>query len=376
MRDVTVHARQLQTHQRHQRLERSVVTRIPLGRERAPERSLGSGPVAALKGQCGQCQRQLGVATLRRPWQRTCQRRDRLDAAVKNHRHAARGDDPRGERPDPALDGVSQRAHLIAAEGVHACRARMQPRDLAGQFQPQACPQELGEHAVIAVPAPLIVDRAGRDARPLKPLQHPAAIVAPAQRLGQRRIERVHDGRAQQELAQLDRLAGQHLRHEVVAHRCVLACELVDELRRRRVRAQRCRRQPQPRRPALGVHPQTADALTARARASAESLEQRAGLADRARQAPPRADRSPRRPSEAAPAAGEDRPGRPGPASNAPQGDAAAARSPARPRSPPHGSRRARAPPAGHRRPAHSPALERRSRPELEREPRATPPDR
>ena len=103
--------------------------------------------------------------------------------------------------------------------------------------------------------------------------------VAPGERVGELGAQRVDDRRAQQEVAQLRWLAGQHLADQVVADRGVGAGEVLDEGARVGMVLQRHGREAQRGRPALGAPPERREVL-GRQR-DAERAEQRAGLVQR-----------------------------------------------------------------------------------------------
>ena len=107
----------------------------------------------------------------------------------------------------------------------------------------------------------------------------------PGQRVGELGAQRVDDRRAQQEVAQLRWLAGEHLADQVVADRRVGAGEVLDEVARVGMVLQRHRRQAQRGRPALGAPPERREVLGAPARCRARRTARR-----------PRRARSPDRP--------------------------------------------------------------------------------
>ncbi len=89
--------------------------------------------------------------------------------------------------------------------------------------------------------------------------EDPLGVAAARQRVGEVAGHPVDDRDPQQEVAQVGRLLGQHLGEQVVRDGGVVAGEVGDELLRLRVRAQGQRREPQPRRPALGALPELLD---------------------------------------------------------------------------------------------------------------------
>ena len=129
------------------------------------------------------------------------------------------------------------------------------------------------------MPRAALVERRREHAAVLQSRQHRVAVRRPGERVGELGAQRVDDRRAQQEVAQLRWLAGQHLADQVVADRRVGAGEVLDEGARVGMVLQRHGREAQRGRPALGAPPERREIL-GRQR-DAERTEQRAGLVER-----------------------------------------------------------------------------------------------
>ena len=157
--------------------------------------------------------------------------------------------------------------------------APVQRRDVVGQLPAQLGAQELGEQRVVAMPGAALVERRREHAAVLQSRQHRVAVARPGQRVGELGAQGLDDRRAQQEVAQLGWLAGQHLADQVVADGRVGAGEPLDEGARVGMVLQRHRRQAQRCRPALGAPPQRGQVLGRQH--DAERGEQRSGLVQR-----------------------------------------------------------------------------------------------
>ena len=120
----------------------------------------------------------------------------------------------------------------LAAEpgaGQPLRRAGVQLGLQARALEPQARAQQLAEQAVIAVPGALTIERGHEHAVALELLQRERAAARAGEGVGELAGHAVDDARAQQQLAQLRRPAGQHLAHQVVGDRAVVAREVGDE---------------------------------------------------------------------------------------------------------------------------------------------------
>ena len=82
-------------------------------------------------------------------------------------------------------------------------------------------------------------------------LEHPIAVLAERDRVGEASADRVDDGRLEQECSVLLRLAGHHLAHEVVGEGSVVRAERRDQVAGALPPVQGQGRQADARRPAL-----------------------------------------------------------------------------------------------------------------------------
>ena len=162
------------------------------------------------------------------------------------------GQQPGGQLPVPRRLGVPDRLHREPAGGQPAGRRRVQPGHRARLGAAQLQPQQPGEHLVIAEPRPGRVQRHHERAGRLQVLQHPLPALVPGQQPGQLPVDPLQDRGPQQQPPHRLGLPVQHLGQQVLRHRPLAAGELRREPRRIRMRGQRQRRQPQPRRPPLG----------------------------------------------------------------------------------------------------------------------------
>ena len=124
---------------------------------------------------------------------------------------------------------VPDRVRDEVVGGVPVAGPPVQVRHLVGVLGEQACVQHVGEQVVVAVPGALRVERDDEEVAALEVLQHPGAVGAAGDRVAQGAGEPVEDGGAEQEVADLGGLAGQHLVGEVVDDEPVAAGERLDE---------------------------------------------------------------------------------------------------------------------------------------------------
>ena len=114
-----------------------------------------------------------------------------------------------------------------AVLGVPARGAGVQPGSSAAELALRARAQQLREQAVVAEP---LAARVEPEHEPVGALERRPACRAPELLAGQRvrevAADAVDDRRAQQERAQLRRLAVEHLGEQVVADHAVVAGEL------------------------------------------------------------------------------------------------------------------------------------------------------
>ena len=126
-----------------------------------------------------------------------------------------------GERVPDGVLGQAVAAYQSLARGA--------ARDLVGVLGEQAGAQDVGEQVVVAEPGALGVERHDEQVVALEVLQHRAAVGLAGDRVAQGTGEPVEDGGAEQELAHLGGLPGQHLVGEVVDDEPVAAGERLDE---------------------------------------------------------------------------------------------------------------------------------------------------
>ncbi len=117
----------------------------------------------------------------------------------------------------------------------------------------QLQPQKVGEQVVVAKPRSAGVDRRHEGVGVLELLQDPLGPRGPGEEVGQGTADAVHDRRPQQQVANLGRLALEHLGQEVRRHGPFAAGELADEALAVRMGRERDRRQPESGRPAFRV---------------------------------------------------------------------------------------------------------------------------
>ena len=129
------------------------------------------------------------------------------------------------------------------------------------------------------MPSAVLVEWRGQDAAVLQASQHRVGVLRPGERVGQIDAQRLDDRGAQEEVAQLGRLARQHFADQVVADRRVGAREVLDEVPRLRVVQQRDGGQAQSRGPALGAPPERREVLGSERKV--ERGEHGAGLVER-----------------------------------------------------------------------------------------------
>ena len=141
----------------------------------------------------------------------------------------------------------------VAMRGEPHGRPRVQPRPQRGSLEAQARAQQHGEQRVVAEPPLVAVDRRQEDPGAVEVGEHPPAVVALGQRVGELAADLFRDARAQQEAARLGRLQREDLAAQVVGDRVVVAGELGEEGLGVVLALERERREPQPRGPALGA---------------------------------------------------------------------------------------------------------------------------
>ena len=237
-------------------------------------------PLPRVEPRDGHRERQLGVA-------RDPRRRIALedaaqggDLAVQQQRQPVRRGELRREVPGLRLRRVAQGVAGAPGADVPVGGTTVQARGLPRQLVAQPGGEQLAQQRMAAVPRPVgAVD--GGDERVLAlELRQPLGRARIARdRRGQVGAHLADHRRPEQERDELRRLAGQHLRHEVVGHREVVAGEGRHERGRVRVVAQRQRGEPEAGGPALRPLPQPPQALGLELRP--RRREQRRGLVER-----------------------------------------------------------------------------------------------
>ena len=155
----------------------------------------------------------------------------------------------------PVLGGlrVADRLHHVPV-GLQPLGGRsVQRLDQRRVEPPQLETQQIGEQVVVAEPRPPDIQRGHERAGVLELLQHSLGSRAAGQEVGQRAADALQHGRTQQEIADLGRLALEHLGQQVPRDRALAAGELAHEPLGIGMLGERDRRQPQTRRPALGT---------------------------------------------------------------------------------------------------------------------------
>ena len=157
----------------------------------------------------------------------------------------------------------------------------MQQRQLGAQLTPRTHPQQLREQAVVAVPLAPRVDAENEPVGALELAEDVTTRTLTGERIRKIAADPVHDRRAQQEPAQLRRLAVEHLGEQVVAHDAIVAGELLHELLRVVAALEAERRQAQPRAPTLGAGAQRRHQLGREVQAVRRKQRTRLGLVER-----------------------------------------------------------------------------------------------
>ena len=148
--------------------------------------------------------------------------------------------------------GVADRLDRVPAVRVPPGGDGVQRGQFGRRAAPQLQLQQVGEQLMVAEPGPPRVQRDHERACLLELLQDPLPARALGQQVGQFAVHPLqHRGPQQQPPDRLG-LPLQHLGQQVLRDRALAAGELGREPVRIRVPGQRQRRQPQPRRPALG----------------------------------------------------------------------------------------------------------------------------
>ena len=245
----------------------------------AAQVGLGAGVVAAREQRTAEGEGELGRGLDEPARHRLEDGAQRAHLAVDHHGEPARRGEVGREIPGAARGRMAQGGGVVAVRGEPRRGPPVQLRDLVGELRAQLGAQELGEQRVVAMPGAALVERRREHAAVLQSRQHRVAVRRPGERVGELGAQRLDDRGAQQEVAQLRRLAGQHLADQVVADRRVGAREVLDEGARVGMVLQRHGREAQRRRPPLGAPPERREVLGRQH--DAQRAEQRAGLVER-----------------------------------------------------------------------------------------------
>jgi hypothetical protein len=232
--------------------------------------------VPAREQRAAERERELGRSLDPFAWHRLEDGPQRAHLAVDHHvEPACRGEFGR-EVPGASPRRVAQGSGVVAVRGEPRRGPPVELRCLLGKLRAQLGAQQLGEQRVVAMPGAVLVERRREHAAVRQPRQHLVAVRRPREGVGKLGAEPLDDRGAQEELAQLRRLACQHLADEVVADRRVGAREVLDEVARFGVLLQRQCRQAQRGRPSLRAAPEHREVLGCKH--DAEPAEEGAGL--------------------------------------------------------------------------------------------------
>ena len=137
----------------------------------------------------------------------------------------------------------------------------MQLFDAPGTLASEATAQEVGKQVVVAIPAPIVVQRDDEEVVPLQFLQHLLTIRATGERIAQRTTQVTEDGGLEEKLPYPPGLAFEDLFGQIVEDVAVAAGEGFDKARDVLAPSHRERGQLQPRDPAFGALFQGRDVL-------------------------------------------------------------------------------------------------------------------
>ncbi|MGH3232412.1 MAG: hypothetical protein ACRDOH_03980 [Streptosporangiaceae bacterium] len=162
-------------------------------------------------------------------------------------------------RDKPDSSGEVAGGHRIADRLVHrprlsmpATRALVQRAQQARLGPGEVTAQHLREETVITEPLPDLVERHDEQVLPVQDADNLRRVGRPDDGIAERRAETAENGRPREELADVGRLAAEHLLGQEVGDKPVVAAELADESARRGVAAKGERREVQTGRPPLG----------------------------------------------------------------------------------------------------------------------------
>ena len=149
--------------------------------------------------------------------------------------------------------GVTDRLDQVPVFRVPPGGGRVQRGQFGRSAAPQLQLQQVGEQLVVAEPGPPRIQRGHERVGLLELLQQPLPARPSGEQVGQFAVHPVEHRGPQQQPPDLLRLPVEHLGQQVLRHRPLAAGKLGREPVRVRKPGQRQRRQPQPRRPALGA---------------------------------------------------------------------------------------------------------------------------
>ena len=156
---------------------------------------------------------------------------------------------------------VPDRLHRVSVRLQPRRRGAMQRIDDLGGAAAELELQQVREQVVVAEPAPPGVERDDERVRVLEVLQDRLRAHAPGQGVGERTVDPLEHGGAQEQLPHVRRLTLEHLRQQVSGDGPLAAGELRDEPLGIGVPRQRDRREPQTGRPPLGPLPESRRSL-------------------------------------------------------------------------------------------------------------------
>jgi hypothetical protein len=181
------------------------------------------------------------------------QRAHRGRLAVEDQLELVVGEQAGGVGPVVGGLGVADRLDDVPVLLVPASGGCVERADERRVDAPQLQAQQIGEQRVVAKPRTPHIERGHEHVGAFELVQDPLRPRAAGQRVGQWAADALEHRRAQQQVAHLGGLPLEHLGHEIAGDRALGAAELAHERFRIGMPGERARRQPQPRRPALGA---------------------------------------------------------------------------------------------------------------------------
>ena len=102
---------------------------------------------------------------------------------------------------------MAQGGGVVPVRGEPGRGPVVQLRHFVGELCAQLGAEQLGEERVVAMPGAVLVERRREHAPVLQAREHALGVPGAGERVGEVRAQRVDDRRAQQEVAQVRRLA-------------------------------------------------------------------------------------------------------------------------------------------------------------------------